>query len=208
MPVVQTSVVAVQPTQTFVQPIMVQPIQTYAQPVQTVVQQPQPSASDNPNTVYIPNPEPVGPPGQRTLGMRLHALIELGVLLCLLVLCSVSLSAPSYSLETKSELSIADIVSKALGIPSLILVGLIMIRLAVLMVFRWTFRRGQVVKLALLAAAVLWTVCTAVHVFLVVLVQVKYGTIYIHTGIGLAISMVPLHVFSCVLGNDAVNRLL
>lgn len=130
------------------------------------------------------------------------------MLLCLLVLCSVSLSAPSYSLETKSELSIADSVSKALGIPSLLLVGLIMIRLAVLMVFRWTFRRGQVVKLALLAAAVLWTVGTAVHVFLVVLVQVKYGTIYVHTGIGLAISMVPLHVFSCVLGNDAVNRLL
>ena len=74
--------------------------------------------------------------------------------------------------------------------------------------FRRTFRRGQVVKTALVVSAALWTVGTAVHVFLIILVRIKYQTIAVTAGVGLAIVTVPLHVFSCVLGNEAVNKLL
>lgn len=140
--------------------------------------------------------------------MGVHAFIELGVLLSLLVMCSVSLNASSYYLHAIEECKIADAISKAFGIPSLILVGLIMVRLVVLMLVPWTICRGQIVKSALVVSALLWTIGTAVHVFIVVLVQVKFKVIYIEAGLGLAIAMVPLHIVSCILGKEAVNRLL
>lgn len=154
----------------------------------------------------IPEPAPLPGPGVRTLQMRLESFVEMGVLLVIWILSIVSLSIPSTLI--RSEMYPADAVAQALGIPSIILVFLIFIRIALLQCFRKTFFRGKIVKIALKVAAALWTVGTAIHIIIAVLFSVLTGQALVNAGLGLAIAIVPMHVFSAILGANAVDRLI
>jgi hypothetical protein len=213
-----------QPAQDYAGSMLVQPFQLNAQPIQNYQGQPaqamnnfaagaqvhdQSAFPPESGLLNPPIPEPPAPvsgPVVRTLQMRIESFVEMGVLLVIWILSIVSLSIPSTLLLP--EMYPADAVAQALGIPSIILVFLIFIRIALLQCFRKTFFHGKIVKIALKVAAALWTVGTAIHIIIAVLFSVLTGQALVNAGLGLAIAIVPMHVFSAILGANAVDRLI
>jgi hypothetical protein len=166
----------------------------------------QTASAEQTTAVPMPTTAAGNPPGKRTMGMRIYAFVELGVLLLIWILSIVSLSIPSILLSW--EMYPADAISEALGIPSIILIFFIIIRLIILLFVRKTFFRGKIVKIALWVAAGLWITGTVIHIIIAIAISVKSGEAMVNGGLALGIVIIPIHVCSAILGGKAVDRLL
>jgi len=88
----------------------------------------------------------------------------------------------------------------ALGILSIILTVLILVRLGLLFLLYFVLLRGLIVKIAIWVAAGLWIVGTVVYFFLFLSVRIDTSEVELKGGLGLAIAVGVLHAGSCVLG--------
>ncbi len=206
-PPVQT--VYVQPVQAVkqpTQPVVIQPVQTIKQPAQTVVVQGYESAEQ---TTAVPMPATTSSGWLRkdlTMEMRWRSLVEMGLLLFIWILSIVSLAIPSWM--TNPDMYPADAVSEALGIPSIILVFCIIIRIAVLQFISKVFYQGKIVKISLWVAAGLWITGTVIHIIVLIAISAKSGKSAGNAGIGLGIAIIPFHIFSAIFGVRAIDYLM
>jgi hypothetical protein len=204
---VQPVQVVKQPTQPVVmQPAVIQPVQTMKQPAQTVVVQAYESAEQ---TTAVPMPATTSSGWLRrdlTWEIRWWSLAEMGLLLFIWILCIVSLAIPSWI--TDPDMYPADAVSEALGIPSIILVFCIIIRIAVLQFISKVFFQGKIVKISLWVAAGLWITGTVIHIIVLIAISAKSGKSAGNAGIGLGIAIIPFHICSAIFGVKAIDRLI
>lgn len=141
----------------------------------------------------------------RTLQMRYYAFAELGLLFLIFILSIVSLSIPSVLMSR--DMLPADQISQGLGIPSILLVFSLAVRLVVFCLVRWIFREGLVERICLWVAAGLWTLATGIHILIAIGISAKNGEAYINAGLPLAIVVAFLQVVSVIVGKRAIQRL-
>jgi len=145
-------------------------------------------------------------PPVRTMQMRYYAFAEIGVLVLIFSLSIASLANPSVLMTIK--MYPADQVSEGLGIPSIIVVFSLMVRLVVLCLVRWVYRKGLVEIICLWVAAGLWTLATLIHILITIGISGKEGDGYVNAGLPLAIVVSACHVPSVIVGKIAIKRLI
>ena len=195
-------VVAKQPAQ----PVVMQPVQAVKQSEQKVVVQAYENAEQ---TVAVPMPPATSVFVLRrdlTMEKRWWSLVEMGILLLIWILCIVSLAIPSWWVDP--AMHPGDAVSEAFGIPSIILVFCIIIRITVLQCISKVYYQGQIVKISLWVAAGLWITGTVGHIVALIIISAEKKKSMGNAGIGIGIAVIPFHIGSAIFGVRAIDRLI